>query len=156
MCATKGKTGSAASRNLFELLQRHSENIAGGTSSDDKWPQHCSRILKLSTIFSKVEMHFRVCISLLSAMCVDTLHFDILGSKAHNKRRATLSMMVDPYTSIVGSAMDRVFALIEDYRIGSLWDVLQFFGVLDLNEPAPKQFAMEIMNFTYFQQVLVE
>ena len=136
----KNLSSLAANMNLTEatvnrMLEEIKEKRRRGQESDDKWANHCSRVVRVSLSLRDPGKRWQCAVALNTALIVDRLHWDILPDERMEKRMAGLTEMVDPYKSIVCKALHRVVLEMDDYK-----EEAKVFGILralggDMHDP---------------------
>lgn len=125
---------------LQKEMQIIEAKTASGEEADDFAAKTMKRVLRISTFFSEPARRWQVGVTLMCAAVVDKLHWRILGARG-KLPKASLGDIVDPVSSVVGIALEKVLTLAECWSADGEWRVLTWFGLTDFADEAPRRWA---------------
>ena len=113
---------------------RYLEQLARGEETNDHWLKNASRAMKVTAFFNDEQQRWKLGALLIVSSEVEKLHWILLGSVRESRRKASLSDLVDPYTSIIASSLSRLARLLHTWGPrAQQWKLLGFLGIVNFN-----------------------
>lgn len=116
---------------LDKAKKEHLQKVEKGVESEDHWLANASRVVRVTAFFRSPEKRWQLGVLLVGGSEVERAHWLVLGSVRENRRKANLSDLADPHTSIIGKSMSRLARLLQVFRLGdgSPWAILAHLGL---------------------------